>query len=175
MQLGCNFINLSGNYPETTWILEVTILSLIYILIGQLSSDSPTLFLGPCHQLLKGYSLGKQICLLTRADMRTLVAIHQFLPREALVRMPFHWGTYGQTTCLSSYLLLRTHNYHLVQKFMPAKEKRQKRNTSKPVFLLSTGLQILHLRLHVRRKKSKQSVNTRRDFDSTPRRDSCTT
>lgn len=65
----------------------------------------------------------------------------------------------------SSYI----HNYHLVQKFMPDKEKRQKRNSSKAtIFLLSTGLQVRHLWLHVLGKKSKQSVNTRRDFDSTP-------
>lgn len=37
-QLGCNFISSYGNYPEITGIPEV-IVSLIYIFLGELSSD----------------------------------------------------------------------------------------------------------------------------------------
>lgn len=57
------------------------------------------------------------------------------------------------------------HNYHLVQKFRPDEEKRQKRRSSEAtIFLLSAGLQVLR----VLGKKSQQSVNTRRGSDSTP-------
>jgi len=59
---------------------------------------------------------------------------------------------------------------------MPDKEKRQKINSSEAtIFLLSTGLQILHLQLHVWGNKSKQSFSTWRGFDCTTWRDSCTT
>lgn len=124
----------------------------------QIFSSSSTLFLGSCHFLLRDYSLGKQIRLLTESDIKTSVTI----PGEALVRMHFHWGTCGQTNCSSSTPFPHTWNYHLVQNFIPVEVKRQKTPQRQESFLFFTGLQILHLRLHVWvRKVSSLSAHRR--------------